>query len=437
MKEAESQPELSVSRTVVTVLVTTLTVGLTPLILYWACYGRVPNVTPPTAKELLKTAESHATLVDIKSPKEFDAVHIDGAQNWPLEDILSLRSLNEVPERFRNKTLLLISEGGTAGSSAAEHLMGIGLENVKNVRGGVQEWIGSVGGPEGGLFDRFKSTSGQTWSFPFRHLPWHEQLLTVINAFGIKPTYTILSLILVIILWRSRSPDLAALRWSMICFFLGENFCAANYIFFRDTSYLFEYFHSFGMLLSFGFTTYALLEGIDRRILMLSDPNRKCAALGLCRQCIKYENVPCGLRRAFFIIIPALAIVALMPLCSDLYSTSYNTMIFGTFYHYARRMIYQQFEMQYCPIATVALLTVSLLILTLKKENPLPLAKIFFAAGAGPLGFGMFRSILTGMYSQDLVWFAFWEESTELLFIMGVCFLLGIFRHQLLREPLI
>ncbi|MHC4617881.1 MAG: rhodanese-like domain-containing protein [Planctomycetota bacterium] len=437
MKKAERNTEPSARRTVAIVLAIALTGGLTPLILYWTCYGRVPRVAPATAKELLKTVESHAILIDIKSSEEFSAVHIDGAQNWPLEEILSLKSLNEVPERFKNKTLLLISGSGMAGSSATKHLIGIGLENVKNVRGGVQEWIGSVDGPEGDVFDRYKSISGETWSFPFHHSPWHEQLLTVVSAFGIKPTYTLLSLILIIILWRSRSPDLAALRWSMICFFVGENFCAANYIFFRDTSYLFEYFHSFGMLLSFAFATYALLEGIDRRILMLSDPDRKCAALSLCRKCIKYENVSCGLKWAFFIIIPALAIVAVMPLCGDWHKTSYNTMIFGTFYHYTRRLIYQQFEMQYCPIAAIALLSVSLLILTLKRENPLPLAKIFFAAGVGPLGFGMFRSILTAMYSQDLVWFAFWEESTELLFIMGVCFLLWIFRHQLFQKPLI
>jgi hypothetical protein len=76
---------------------------------------------------------------------------------------------------------------------------------------------------------------------------------------------------------------------------------------------------------------------------------------------------------------------------------------------------------------------VSLLILAFKKDDPLPLAKIFFAAGIGPLGFGMFRSILTGMYSQHMVWFNFWEEVTELLFIVGVCFILWVFRQSLFR----
>ena len=62
------------------------------------------------------------------------------------------------------------------------------------------------------------------------------------------------------------------------------------------------------------------------------------------------------------------------------------------------------------------------------------MAKVFFAAGIGPLGFGMFRSILTTMYCNNLVWFAFWEESTELIFIVGVCFILGIFRKGLFEK---
>jgi hypothetical protein len=187
------------------------------------------------------------------------------------------------------------------------------------------------------------------------------------------------------------------------------------------------------MLLSFGFATYAILEGIDSRILMLSEPNKKCAALSLCKKCIKYEKAPCGLKRTFFMIIPASMLLALMPLCAGWHETSYNTMIFGTFYNYTHRIVYQQFEILYCPIIAIIILTVSLLILCFKKDNPLPMAKLFFAAGIAPLGFGMLRSILAGMYSQNLIWFNFWEELTELLFIVGVCFILWVFRQSLLK----
>jgi rhodanese-related sulfurtransferase len=394
----------------------------------------VPTITPTEAKELLRTKDGPAVLVDISSSDEFDSVHIDGAQNWPVEEILALDSRDQVPEELKGKRLLLLCAAGVTSKSAAMHLAKLGAHNVVSVRGGTQEWIAGAAGPEGDVFDRFASASGRTWPFPFRHSSRHEQLAAVVSGFGIKVSYTLLSLVLVIVLWRSKSPDLAALRWAMIFFFLGENCCAMNYLVFNDKSYLFEYLHSFGMLLSFSFVTYALFEGTDRRILMLSEPGRKCAALGLCRRCIKYEDVCCGLKRTFFMIIPALIVVALLPLGADWHTTSYNTTIFGTFYNYSHRLIYQQHERIYCPIVAIAALTVSLLILAFKRNNPLPPAKIFFAAGVGPLGFGTFRTTLAGLYSENLVWFNFWEEATELLFVVGVCFILWVFRAGIFKS---
>jgi rhodanese-related sulfurtransferase len=408
--------------------------GLIPLALYWLTYGQANMITPPEAKKLLIMEDSDPILVDIRSKQEFDLAHIYGSQHWLAENVFSLESKNQIPEQFRDKTILLICDVGISSNNGAKHLKNIGIEQVISVRGGLQEWIGSVDGPETKeLFTVFQSASDQLNTFPIRISPLYEKILAVASGFGVKLIYTLLSLILVIILWRSKSPDLVVLRWAMIFFFLGENCCAINYFVFTDKSYFFEYLHSYGMLLSFGFVTYAILEGIDSRILMLSDPDKKCAALSLCKKCIKYEKVPCGLKRTFFMIIPASILLALMPLCAGWYDISYNTMIFGTFYNYTHRIVYQQFEILYCPVIAIIILVVSLLILCFKKDNPLPMAKIFFAAGIGPLGFGMFRSILAGMYSQNLVWFNFWEELTELLFIIGVCFVLWVFRQSLIK----
>lgn len=79
----------------------------------------------------------------------------------------------------------------------------------------------------------------------------------------------------------------------------------------------------------------------------------------------------------------------------------------------------------------IILLTASLLILSVKRDDPLPWAKLAFAAATGPLGFGFFRLMLGSCYSGNLVWFAFWEETTELLFIVAVAFVLWTFRHGL------
>lgn len=261
--------------------------------------------------------------------------------------------------------------------------------------------------------------------------PRYEQWAAVVSGFGLKTTYSLLSLLWAIVLWRSKAADLVALRWGMIAFFLGENACAVNYLVFHETSYLFEYLHMIGMLVSFGLTAYAVLEGFDGRLLGLSDPDRRCAALPLCRRCAKVAVVPCGGKRVFLLVIPALVVIALMPWCADWHATSCNTRIFGSVYNYSHLLYRQAFELLYCPAAAMVLLTASLVILVAKRRDPLPLAKLTFAAAMGPLGFGFFRMVLASAYSQNLVWHNFWEETTELLFIVAVGFVLWTFRRGL------
>jgi len=204
-----------------------------------------------------------------------------------------------------------------------------------------------------------------------------------------------------------------------------------NYFLFKETSYLSEYLHSYGMLLCFGFMAYAVLEGVDARILKLSDPQQRCAASGLCGSCIKYADVPCGLKRMFYLLIPALILLALMLPAADWQNNSYNTIIFGKYYNYAHLWIYQLYENWFCAAATVLMLGISLLILCVKKENAIFWAKIAFAAGIGPLGFGMLRMIIGGAYDRNRVWYLFWEETTELLLITSICLILWIFRRGL------
>ncbi len=408
---------------------------LMPLVLYWFFWGFVPTIVPGQAKRLLRATGSSALLVDVRTRDDFDSRHIDGAHNWPLTEILAAASRSDVPVQLAGGRLLLISTNGVSSRTATLHLRRLGLAETTNVRGGMQEWIADVSGPHGDVFERFKTGTGDTLEFPFRPMPRYQQVLAVASAYAIKPAYTLLSLALVILLWRRTALDLAALRWGLLFFFLGENCCAINYVFFDHMSYLFEYLHSYGMLLAFGFVTFAAFEGVDRRILMLSDPGRKCAALGLCKGCIKHSRPSCGLRQTFLIIIPAAIVLALIPFCADWQSNSYNTTIFGTFYNYSHPSIQQQLEIRYCPIAAIVMLTGSLLVLLLKKENPLAYAKLAFAAGAGLLGFAFLRAALFRMFASDMMWAVFWEEATELLFIIGVCAVFWIFWQGLFEGP--
>lgn len=276
----------------------------------------------------------------------------------------------------------------------------------------------------------FDTTPGEIAELPFRESPLYQQWLAVLAAFAIKPTYMLLSLLLIILLWPERSLDLAALRWGLIAFLAGESFCSVNYLFFNEKSHLMEYLHSFGMVVSLGCMTFAVMEGLDQRVVKYSDPKARCAWLEMCRSCIKYKDVPCGLNRLFKLTIPALIIITIMPLNAVTHFISYNTDIMGALYNYSHAEVYQLFEIRYAPIAAMALFAVSLLALPRRHSGEVLLPKLFLAAGVGFLAFSFFRLMLLSFYSDNMVWFVFWEEATEMLLIVSIGAVLWIFREK-------
>lgn len=426
------EPARSSDRKVRLLVIGVVVLGLlVPPALYWWFFGRVDIVESAEAIDMLRASNSGALLVDVRSACEFDARHVDGAVNWPAADIRACSTAADAPPEFRNRKLLMLCDVGYAGTAAAGHAASIGLD-ASNVRGGMQEWIAAAGQLGDRPLGRWADAEGQTTALPFRLAPPHEQFTAVASGIGVKATYTLLSLVIVIVLWRSVAGDLVALRWAMIFFFLGENCCAINYYVFGETSYIFEFLHSYGMLLCFGLATYAAVHGVDSRVLMLSDPERRCAALALCGRCAKHADVPCGLKRMFYLIIPACMVLAVMPLAADRQFESYNTMIYGTFYNYSHPLVYQLFEFVFCPVAAVILFAASLGVLVFRKSASLAMPKVLFAMGAGPMGFGLLRMIVLAPYAHNQVWFTFWEEVTELIFIVAVAATLWIFRATLL-----
>jgi len=428
----DPEPAPSSDRKVRLLVIGVMALGLlVPPMVYWWVFGRVDTVEPWEAIYMLGNRSSPAVLVDVRSANEFDAKHIDGAVNWPAADIDRCTSVADVPPEFRDKTLLMVCDVGYASAAVARHAEAIGL-NTANVRGGMQAWVAAPKGVRGKTLGRYVDAKGQTTALPFRESPPHEQFAAVASGYGMKTTYTLLSLVIVIVLWRSVAIDLVALRWAMIFFFLGENCCALNWHIFGETSYMLEFLHGYGMLLCFGLATYAGVHGLDSRVLMLSDPDRRCAALALCGRCVKHTDAPCGLKRTFYLIVPACMALAVMPLMADRQFESYNTVIYGTFYTYTHALPHQLFEFVFCPLAAVILFAASLGVLVFGKSASIEMPKVLFAMGAGPMGFGLLRMIVLAPYAHNQVWFTFWEEATELIFIIAVAATLWIFRATLL-----
>ena len=262
-----------------------------------------------------------------------------------------------------------------------------------------------------------------------------EQWLAITAGFVVKPLYMLLAFIWIVWLWRRREPDLSALRRGLIAFWMGENACTVNYLCFGGLSDLWEYFHNLGMAVGFAFIAWAVLDGLDRRLLKLSPPTDRCAALTLCKTCIKYSAVPCKLQRVFKMLIPATLVIAVIPITAGIKIVSYHAVVMGTTENYALMVSSQMFENYYCPAVAVLCITGSWLVMLVRKDDPVPLSKLLFAAALGPLGFAFIRLFLSGVFAENLLWYVAWEEITELIFVTAVGYILWIFRHSLMRKP--
>jgi hypothetical protein len=271
-------------------------------------------------------------------------------------------------------------------------------------------------------------------SLPNRSLHPFGQMTQALAGLVIKPLYMMLSLTLIILLIGQRDSDIAALEWGLIAFFAGEVFCAINYYVYRHESILSEYIHSYGMAVAFGLVSFALIEGLDTRLLRLTSSKAACEALRICGRCTRREAAGCKARAIAQFVLPMLAILTFIPLLSPLQPQAYAVSIFGFPYSYTRLDVYELYERRVLPLLALAAFVVAWLPLLKKGEPPIPfLTKALACAGLGALGFSFFRVTLSAIFADNLVWFEFWEEATELMFTAAIGFALWQFRHSLLK----
>jgi len=399
-----------------------------PLLLYEACVGQAPSIASAKVGPLLK-ARTHV-LVDIGVNPEL-AVYLQDTVLWPYASVVQARNTNDVPPQLKGRKLLLVCNAGIQSAQAALHLQRIGVDAL-SVRGGAQQYVSAVPGCSRSVLLRGDALHDVLIP-AFRASPVYKQWAVVVAFFGIKAIYSVLSFAIVVWLWHRKEPDLSAIRWSMLCFFVGEAFCFLNVMVFFEDSMLLEHLHSVGMVLSLGCASYALFEGLDRRLIHFSD-NSRCAVTGLCRVCDKRTPTVCALRRLFLLLIPATALLAAIPLFSDFREAVYNTRILGILHSYRHPVIHQVYELRYLPLAALVLLIASFATLWLLERRSVTRSKILYSAALGAMGFSLFRLLLVASFVDDQVWFVVWEETTEVMFVGLVGGVLMIFAHGLLAQ---
>lgn len=92
-----------------------------------------------TVRELaeLQRANPQLELLDVRSPAEFDEVHVSFARNIPL-DQLRPAELVAAGNGRRERPLYVICRSGKRSQMAAERILATGFDGVFNVEGGTQ-----------------------------------------------------------------------------------------------------------------------------------------------------------------------------------------------------------------------------------------------------------------------------------------------------------
>ncbi len=102
-----------------------------------ASQSSVTMVNVSTAKALL-AQEKDAILIDVRTPDEFAAGHIEGAQNF---DLRNPDFVNKIDKLDKNEHYIVYCRSGVRSAQATQIMDELGFSKITNVDGGITAWI--------------------------------------------------------------------------------------------------------------------------------------------------------------------------------------------------------------------------------------------------------------------------------------------------------
>lgn len=91
----------------------------------------------PSELDAMLASPMPPRLLDVRTPGEFDTVHIAGAYNVPLD---LLREHRDDIARHLDQDVVLVCRSGQRAAQAEEALRGVGLPNLHILDGGLAAW---------------------------------------------------------------------------------------------------------------------------------------------------------------------------------------------------------------------------------------------------------------------------------------------------------
>ncbi|WP_432506677.1 rhodanese-like domain-containing protein [Kineococcus arenarius] len=107
------------------------------------------RVDATTLTGLLRDPDA-VTVLDVRSPGEFEAMHIAGSYNVPLQMLgehaaAFAARLAHQEEHHRNHQVVLVCQSGARATQARQHLAGVGTANLHVLDGGVSAFAAAGG----------------------------------------------------------------------------------------------------------------------------------------------------------------------------------------------------------------------------------------------------------------------------------------------------
>ena len=108
--------------------------------LLWQLLGGagVNGVNPVEATLLINREDAH--VVDVRETDEFANGHLPDARHIPLSKLAD--RVGEI-EKFKGKPVIVCCASGMRSSRACGQLKKLGFDNVHNLAGGIDAWVGA------------------------------------------------------------------------------------------------------------------------------------------------------------------------------------------------------------------------------------------------------------------------------------------------------
>lgn len=94
----------------------------------------VPSISPQELAALCRS-DKRLDLIDVRTPMEFQEMHVEMAKNVPL-DKLDPAALMQARNGSKDEPLYLICRSGSRGKQACDKFLAAGFTNVINIEGG-------------------------------------------------------------------------------------------------------------------------------------------------------------------------------------------------------------------------------------------------------------------------------------------------------------